>query len=375
MNFNLTEDQLMIQRMAREFTQREVEPIADQVERERKIPDDLIKKMAQVGLLGMPVPKKYGGSEAGNVSCILALEQVGYAGSGCFIIMLLNNGVPELIARYGSEELKKKYLRALCDGTAYGGVQFTEADTGSDPRMLVTTAIPDGDSYLVNGAKRFITAGGKDGYAVLWAKDETGNCSAFVIEKNVEGYTADKQWDLMGWAGWEALDVLFENMRVPKENLLGAKGDGYNIVLHSVASEKVAYSAVELGVAQAALDEAIGYAKERMLRDRPMSAMQGIQWMLAEMHSRIAAARWLTYRTAFLQDEDSSDFQREAAATKLFVIPAVLDVVRQAICIHGAYGYTKEFKIDRLYRAAAGGPMIMASLEINKSIVGSSLVR
>ena len=187
MDFNLTEDQIMIQQLAREFSEREIEPIADQIERDRKTPDDLIKKMAQVGLLGMPVPKKYGGTETGNLSCIVASEQIGYTGSGCFITMVVNNGVPELIARYGSEQSKEKYIKPLCRGEAYGSVQFTEPDTGSDPRMLTTTAIPDGDSYVVNGTKRFITAGGRDGCAILWAKDETGKCSAFLIDKNVGG--------------------------------------------------------------------------------------------------------------------------------------------------------------------------------------------
>ena len=374
MDFNLTEEQLMIQRMAKEFTEKEIEPRVVEMEREQKVVPGLIEKMAQVGLFGMLVPKEYGGTEAGALSLVLALEQIGHAGSGIFMLPLLNNGIPELIAHHGSEYLKEKYIRPICEGKVYAGVEFTEAETGSDPKMLVTTAMPDGDSYVINGAKRFISYGGRDGYAILWTKDETGNCTAFVVEKNTDGYTAEKQWELMGWPGWEAMDIYLENMRVPEANMLGKKGDGFRILLQSIAGEKAGYSATELGVAQAALDEAITYCKERIVRDRPIAQMQGHRWLLAEMYCKIEAARWMTYRTGFLWEQESPAFQTEAAATKLFVTSTAIDVARQALQLHGGYGYTKEFKVERLYRAAAGGPVIMVSHELNRSIVGASLI-
>ena len=375
MDFNLTEEQLMIQKLAREFTEQEIEPIADQMDREGRAPLELTKKMAQIGLFGMSVPKKYGGTEAGVLNSILALEQIGYAGSGCFWLVGLNNSIPEIINTYGSEEVKEKYLMPLCDGTAQSSIMFTEPDTGSDPKMLITTALPDGDSYVVNGTKRFITFGNRDGYATLYAKDEDGNCSCFVIEKNVEGYSAPKLWELMGGGGMEAADIYFDNMRVPKENLIGKKGEGFKILLHWISSEKLEQCAVNVGIAQAAIDEAVKYCKERMLRDRPMAQLQGIQWMLGEMQAKTEAARWLTYRAAFLQENHAPNWQTEAAAAKIFVVPATMEVVEMSRRLHGAYGYSKEFKIERLYRAAPGASAIAVSLEINKTIVGVSLVR
>jgi alkylation response protein AidB-like acyl-CoA dehydrogenase len=375
MDFSLTEEQRMLQTMAREFTEREIEPMAAYMDREGRLPDDLITKMARAELFGMAVPKRYGGTEMGSLGCVLACEQIAYSGTGAWWLLGFNNSIPESIAHFGSEELKEKYLRPLCDGTAYASIQFTEEETGSDPEALTTTAMPDGDSYVINGMKRFSTFGARDGYATLWARDETGACSCFVIQKNIEGYSAPKIWNLMGGGGMEAADVYYENVRVPKENLLSKKGEGFEVLLYWIAAEKVEQCAACVGIAQAALDEAIKYAKSRMVRGRPISGMQGIRWMLADMQAKIEAARWLTYRAAFLQDVASPDWIREAAATKLFVVPAMIDVTEMSRRIHGAYGYTKEFKIERLCRTIAGATGIATTLEINKSILGSWLAR
>ncbi len=375
MDFNLTEEQLMFQKMAREFTRREIEPIAPQLERKDRLPDDLIKKFAQLGLLGMTVPKKYGGSEAGNLNCVLAIEQLAYSGTGAWWVVAFNNSIPESIVHFGSEEIKRKYLRPFCDGTAYASIQFTEEETGSDPKMLKTTSVLDGGSFIINGMKRFSTFGGRNGYAVTYTKDEEGNCTAFVVEKKVQGYTATKMWELMGAGGIETVDVRFENVRVPKENLLGKKGEGFNVLLYWIAAEKLLQCAASVGMAQAALDEAVSYVKTRMSRGKPISDMQGIRWTLADMQAKIEACRWLTYRGAFLHDQGAENWQTEAAAAKLFVAPIAIEVTEMSRRLHGAYGYTKEFKIERLYRAIAGATAIAVSLEINKSMVGASLVR
>jgi len=374
MNFDLTEEQRAIQKLARDFTEQEIEPIAARIDREGKIPAVLIRKMARLGLFGMTVPRKYGGTEAGVVSSILALEQLGYAGAGCWWAVAMNNSVPAVVNTYGSEEVKRKCLPSLGKGRLQFSILFTEADTGSDPKMLTTTAVAEGDSYLINGTKRFITFGSRDGYATLYAKDDTGRCSCFLIEKNTAGYTTTKTWELMGGGGIEANDVYFENMKVPRENLIGEKGDGFRLLLHWIASEKIEQCAANVGIAQAALDEAITYSQQRRVRDKPISRMQGIQWLLAEMKAKLEAARWLTYRAAFLEENGAPDWMTVAAATKLFVAPATMEVVEMARRIHGGYGYTKEFKIERLYRAAAGASAIAVSLEINKSIVGAALV-
>jgi alkylation response protein AidB-like acyl-CoA dehydrogenase len=374
MDFNLTEDQLMLQTTVKEFTEREIEPIAAQLDREGKVPDDLIKKMAGIGLLGMTIPRQYGGTEMGNVNCILACEQVAYSGTGAWWLVGFQNSISECIAHFGSEELKQKYIRPLCEGTAYASIQFTEEETGSDPESLITTARPDGDNYVINGMKRFSTFGARDGYAVLYTRDEDGACTAFVIEKNIPGYSSTKVWELMGGGGIEAADVYFEDMRVPKASMLGEKGKGFEALLYWISTEKIEQCATCVGIARAAIDEATTYIKSRTVRGKPISGMQGIRWQLADMQAKLEAARWLTYRAAFLQDQSAPSWMTEAAVAKLFVVPAAIEIVETARRIHGAYGYTREFKIERLSRAVAGAASVATSLEINRSIVGAAML-
>jgi len=375
LNFNLTEEQLMLQIMVKDFTEREVEPLSSEIEQNNRLPDDLIKKLASLGLFGMAIPEKYGGSGTGNISCILAVEQLAYSGTPAWWLVGFNNSIPECINHFGSEEIKQKYLPPLCNGSAVASIQFTEEDTGSDPDALITTSEPDGDYYIINGMKRFSTFGARNGYAVTYTKDETGKCTAFITEKNTEGYTAPKVWDLMGAGGIEAADVYFENYRAPKENLLGTKGEGLNALLYWIAIEKLEQCAASVGIAQAALDEAVTYANSRMVRGKPMGSMQGIRWMLADAHVKIEAARWMTYRATFLQDQGARNWQTEAAAAKIFVVPAAMEAVELARRIHGGYGYARDFKIDRLYRAVCGASAIAVSLEINKTIVGASVLK
>ena len=374
MDFNLTEEQVLLQETAKAFNEREIEPIAEQIDEECKLPDNLIMKMAKIGLLGMTIEEQYGGTGIGHLNCALACERISYSGTGAWWLVGFNNSIPACIAKFGSEEIKERYLRPLCDGTAYGSIQFTEEDTGSDPGALRTTARKSGNSYKINGMKRFSTFGAREGYAVLYAKDETGKCSAFVIEKNVEGYSVSKIWKLMGGGGIEAVDVYYEHMKVPKENLLGNKGQGFAILLSWIAMEKIEQCAACVGMAQAALDESIEYAKSRKVRGKSISDMQGIRWILADMESKTEASRWLTYRTAFMQDMEEKGWETKAALAKLFAVPTCIEVVERARHIHGAYGYTKSYKIERLYRAIAGASAIATSLEINRSIVGASVL-
>lgn len=266
MNFNLTEDQLILQKMVRDFTRDTIEPMAAQIDRDGKLPDDLIDKLAALNLLGMTLPRKYGGGEASTLNSILAIEQLAYSGAGVWWLVALNNSIPETIAHFGSEKLKQGYLKPLCKGTAYASIQFTEEETGSDPEALATTAIPDGNYYIVNGMKRLSTFGARDGCAVLYAKDDARTCTAFIIEKNCRGYTAEKKWELMGSGGIEVADIYFHDMRIPKENLLGKKGEGFAILLHWIALEKIEQCSASVGIAQAALDEALTYALSRKAR-------------------------------------------------------------------------------------------------------------
>lgn len=374
MNFNFTESHLALKKAIAHFRENELEAQPKYLDSSEKLPDELIRKFANLGLLGMVLPEKYCGGNMDNLSCVIAIEQLAYSGTGSWWLVAFNNSIPESIYHFGSEEQREKYLPQFCNGSAYASIQFTEDDTGSDPESLKTTATIKSGYYTINGTKRFSTFGARDGYAVIYAKDDSGKCSAFIIKKNVKGYEVSKRWELMGAGGIEAVDVSLNNLRIPQRDLLHKNGEGFKVLLSWIATEKIEQCAAAVGIGQAALDEAIKYATSRKVQARSVSQMQGIQWMLAEMEAKIKAARWMTYRAAFLQDQQDAGWITEAAAAKIFVIPAIIEVVEMSRRIHGAYGYTKEFKIERLYRAISGASAIAVSLEINKSIVGSSLL-
>ena len=374
MDFNYTESHLSLKKTLADFTRHEIEPIAAKIDKAGKLPDTFIRKLAKLGLFGMSVPERYGGSGMDNMSCAIALEQMAYSGTAIWWLVAFNNSIPETIYHFGTTKQRTDYLPPLCDGSAYASIQFTEDNTGSDPTGLTTTADLRGKYYIINGTKRFSTFGARDGYAVLFAKDKDGKCSSLIIKKNSPGYSVTKKWGLMGSGGIETVDVSLDNLKIPAQNLLGKSGSGFEILLYWIAIEKIEQAAAAVGIGQAALDEAIKYAKSRILRGKPMIQMQGICWLLADMQAKIESARWLTYRTAFLKDQKDSAWMTEAATTKISVIPAMMEVVEKSRQIHGAYGYTKEFKIERLYRAIAGASVIAVSLEINKSIVANALI-
>jgi alkylation response protein AidB-like acyl-CoA dehydrogenase len=374
MNFDLTEEQKLLQKTVLEFTRREIEPVAKDIDRENKAPDDLIKRLADLKLLGMTLPEEFGGSGSGSLNCVLAVEQISYSGTGAWWLLAFNNSIPESVLRFGTAEQKRKYLPPVCKGDVYASIQFTEPDTGSDPKALTTKATLEGDHYRINGVKRFSTFGARDGFAVLYAKDDSGQCTAFLADKNIEGYSAGRTYDLMGGGGIEAVDIYYDNYRLPQENVLGMQGKGMEILLPWISDEKIQQCGACLGIAGAAVDEAVSYSKNRNAGRSHLSDLQGIRWMLAEMQAKLNAARWVTYRAALLKDKNSSDWMAEAATAKMFVVPAAMEIVELSRRIHGCYGYTREFKIERLYRAIAGASAIAVSLEINKSITGASLL-
>lgn len=362
----------MMVKAAREFAQKEIDPIAAKIEQEDFIPDDLLPKFAQARMLGFMIPKEYGGLDSTALNLVLVTEELSKCGSAAFWPVSMNNSVAETILHSGTEDQAKQFIPPLCDGSAYASMAFTEPGTGSDPNAITTTAVQEGDYYILNGTKRFITNGHKNGYGVFYAKVETEGVTAFILEKGSEGYTWSKPWALMGLGGQGLVDVFLKDVRVPQENILGKKGKGFPILLRWIAGERVHQMAFMVGAGQACLDESIKYAKERKVRGKPLTAMQGFQWMLAEMHASIEASRWWTYRVASKQDE-GSDIQMDSAALKLFVVPTIQEVARKALQIHGSYGYCKDYKIERLYRNIAHAGVTSSSTEIQKTIVGSTL--
>ncbi len=379
MDYKLSPVDNMIVKTAREFCHREILPISDQMVADNDYPDDLMEKFARVRMLGMVIPREYGGAGATNLNCLLVAEEIGKTGTGCFWPFSMNNSVAETILHWGTEEIKNKFIPPLCDGSAFASMAFTEPGTGSDPRGITTTATPDGDDYILNGTKRFITNGSKPGHGVFYAKDlslagERADITAFIVDKSSPGYTTSKSWEMMGLEGGNVVDVFFRDVKIPRENILGKPGRGFNILLRWIATERVQQAGYMVGMGQAALDESIKYVKQRTAGGKPIAQMQGIQWMLAEMKTKVDACRYLARRAACMQD-DGERFEIVSSELKVFTVPTIQEVTRMALQLHGSYGYSREYKVEKLYRDAAHGGVVATSTELNKTIAGAAMLR
>lgn len=373
MDFELTKEQEAIKRFVREFCKKEVLPIADKIEQEDKIPADLIKKLAQFKLFGIPYDKKYGGSGGGYSTSTLVLEELARANGAVSMLVGASYLASIPIDLFGSEEQKEKYLPRLCQGDGVGSLAFTEAATGSDPKAITTRATLDGDEYVLNGSKRFITGADLDGIIIFFARDDKG-VSAFIGEKNKPGYSLPKPWKKLGMHGIALNDIYLENYRVPAANRVGGAGNGYNILLDTIAIGKLDTSVIILGCAQAALDEAIKYAKERTVRGKPIAELQTVQCLIADIAVQLEAARWLVYRLASLADQ-GKDIKVESALTKIFVTEVAVEAVRKAFKVHGAYGYVEDFRIERLLRDINLGEIVEGSNELQRVILANSLLK
>lgn len=373
MDFSLNKEQKAVRKFVRQFCEKEVVPLTEKIEEQEKIPDDLINKMAKFKLFGVPFDKKYGGTGGGFIMGSIVLEELARASGAVSMFVGVNYLTSIPIDLYGSEEQKVKYITPLAKGEAIGSMAFTEAATGSDFSAITTRASVDGDEYVINGSKRFITASDLDGPIVLYAKDGD-MVSAFIGEKNTKGYTVPKPWKKLGMHGVSLTDIHLENFRVPAINLLGRKGCGAEVLLDTIAIGKLDTCAIILGCAQAALDEAIKYAKERTVRGKPIAQFPTIQCLLSDMAAPLEAARWMVYRLATLVDE-KKDIKYESALTKLFVTEAANEIARKSLKVHGAYGYVTEFKIERIIRDINLGEIVEGSNEIQRMIIASNLIK
>jgi alkylation response protein AidB-like acyl-CoA dehydrogenase len=374
MDFNLSPLQKMIQKTAKDFCDKEVTKIDAYMAQHNDYPPDLMERFAKAKLLGMDVPKELGGTAGTNFNLILIAEEIGKTGTTCTVPLFMNNSVAETICFWGSDDVKKKFVPPLCDGTAWGTMAFTEPGTGSDPKALTMVAEPNGDDFILNGTKRFISMANKPGYGVFYAKDLSlkdakRDTTAFIVDKSTPGITCSDHYALMGLDGADTCDVFFKDVRVPKANILGEQGNGFKILLRWIAGERIQQAGGLVGSAQAALDEAAKYSKERIVNGSPMGLMQGFTWMIGEMKTKVDACRLMAYRTILLQD-DKKPFEVASAELKVFVVPMVQEVCRMAFQIHGSYGYSKEYKIEKLFRNVMHGGVVASSLEINKTIAG-----
>jgi len=347
MDLKLSEEQKMIQAAAKEFALKEIEPTAAETDRTDEFPVQVARKMAQNELIAMRAPRKYGGPELSYLDIVLVNEQIGYSSYtlGC-LVEATNSSIDSMVL-WGNDEVRQKFIPPLCSGEHFASWGFTEPETGSNPRLFQSKIVQDGDHYVINGQKRFISFAATTGVFVTYAKDDTGQLTNFVFEKNCPGYSIGTI-DKLGARGSESDDIYLDNIRIPKSYVLGQKGKGFQQFLNIVGNAKTQLAAAAAGMGQAAIDESIKFARDRkVLKNQPLSDLMSTQWLLAEMETKVQATRWLSYWAASLRDQ-GSDIIREGSAAKLFASQTIVDVVRMGVQIHGAYGSTKAFKIERL---------------------------
>lgn len=380
MNFDLTDDQKLVQDMVRDFAEKELKEKAVEIDKSQEFPWDSLKKMAKLGLLGIIVPEEYGGGGMDFVSLAIAIEEISRACASTGVIVAVNNSLTAYpIEHWGNEEQKKKYLPPLCTGEKMGAFALTEPNAGSDAASIETTARLEGDHYILNGSKRFITNGGEAGVYVVFASTNKElkhkGISAFIVEDGFEGFSRGKHEDLMGIRATANCELMFEDCKVPKENLLGEEGEGFKIAMGTIDVSRIDIGAQAVGISQGALDEAIKYAKERKQFGQTLSRFEFIQGMVADMATKIQAARLLVLNAAYVKDQGKKRFSLESAMAKWYASEITVEVTRQATQIHGGYGYTKDYPVERMFRESKIMELYEGTSEIQKIVIARTLLR
>jgi alkylation response protein AidB-like acyl-CoA dehydrogenase len=373
-DFNLSEQEKMLQNLAKDFAEKEVLPQAAEIDRTGKFPAELVEKMGKLGFRGLPYPPAYGGGGAGYLSFILVLEQICRASVSAGAIMAVNTVPEEGIFRFGNEEQKQRLLKPLAGGQWLGGIGFTEPDTGSDPSLVTTTAKRSGKGWVINGQKMFMSLAPVLNVVLLFAKRDGEGLNAFIVDSTTKGFAVQETLETMGIRGIGTSIVNLDDVYVPEENLIGAEGQGFAILLEAISVERMSVAMQGVAAAQAALDLSIEYARQRKAQGKPIARMQAIQQQLAEMAARTEAARWLVYRTAFLRDRGQS-IQYDASMAKIFASQVAVDVTGMAMQIHGSFGAMKSLPVERLYRDARMTSIYVGTSEVHRSIVANKLTR
>ncbi len=373
MNFNLSEQQRMLQKAAKDFASKLIKPQAAEIDASGQFPFELAKEIGKRGYQGLPYPTEYGGGGAGYFSYALALEQLCQVSMTVGAIMAINTVPQEAIIRFGSEEQKKRLLAPLARGEKLGGIAFTEAETGSDPQAITTTSKKSGDGYIINGQKQFVALAPAANLTLVFAKGEGKGLNALVIDTASEGYNVREPCQTMGLKGLGTSVVYLDDVRVPQENLLGEEGQGFDILREAISLGRLGAAVEGVAVAQAALDIAIDYAKQRKAMGKPIAKLPTIQWHLAEMASRIEAARLLVYRAAFARDQ-GPDIKYESSLAKLFASRIAVEVTDMAMQVGGSYGTMTTMPLERLYRDAKMTEIYVGISEIQRNIIAERLI-
>jgi len=379
MQFKLTGEQLMIQSMVREFSRKVIAETAMERDQTKAFPGENLKKMAELGLMGMMVPFEYGGEGADTVSYVLSLSEIAYSCAATAVVMSVHNSIVcESILRFGTEDQKQRFLTLLTAGKAIGAFALTEPNAGSDPVAQSTTAVCDGDHYVLNGTKRFITSGKNSGVVIVTAKTDESKrhkgISAFIVKKDTPGLVVGKTEDKMGLRASDTTDLIFENCRVPVEDILGSEGDGFKIAMTALDGGRIGIAAQSIGVAKAAMDEAIKYAKNRSQFGQPISKFQGLRWIIADMATEIEAAWQLMLSAAAMKDR-GENYTAQASMAKLFASEMANRITAKALQIHGGYGFIKDYPIERLYRDARVFTIYEGTSEIQRIVISNHVLK
>ena len=379
MSFALTDEQIMIQTMAREFSRKVVAITAAERDQTKEFPSENLKKMGELGLMGMMVPFEYEGSGADTVSYVLALSEIAYSCASTAVVMSVHNSIVcESIYRLGTEDQKKRYLKPLAAGDIIGAFAMTEPHAGSDPVRQSTTAVRKGNEYIINGTKRFTTSGRNAGLVIVTAiTDEAKRhhgISAFLVEKGTPGFIVGNEEDKMGLRASDTTDLIFNNCRVPAENILGEEGDGFKIAMRALDGGRIGIAAQSVGVAQAAFDAAVKYAKNREQFGQSISKFQGLRWIIADMATEIEAARQLMLSAAAMKDRGER-YTAQASMAKLFASEMVNRVTAKALQMHGGYGFIKDYPVERFYRDARVFTIYEGTSEIQRVVISNHILK
>ena len=379
MKLELNDQQKMIQKMVSEFAEKEIGPIAAELDKTEEYPTKTLEKMAKLGLLGTIIPSEYGGAGLDTISYVIVVEEISRKCASTGVITSVHNSlVGWPIMKYGTEEQKKKYLPPLAKGEKIGAFAATEPNAGSDLGAMQTTAVLKGDKYIINGDKTFITSGSEAGIIIIFAVTDKSagpkGISAFIVENTFKGFKVGSIYEKLGITASKTSELIFEDMEVPKENLLGKEGEGFKIALSTLDGGRIGIAAQAVGIAQAALDESIEYSKQRQQFGRPIAKFQAIQWMIADMATRIEASRYLVYNAAYSKDL-GEHISKEAAMAKLFASETAMEAVIKAVQIHGGYGYTKEYTVERLFRDAKITEIYEGTSEVQRMVIAASLLK
>lgn len=379
MNFLLSEEHEMIRKMVRDFAKNEVEPTAAERDEEERFDMEIFRKMADLGLTGIPFPEEYGGIGSDYLAYCIAVEELSRVCASTGVTLSAHTSLASWpIYKYGSEEQKQKYLVPLAQGTSIGGYGLTEPGSGSDAGGMRTTAKLDGDHYVLNGSKIFITNGGiADIYVVFAVTDPSSKhkgTSAFIIESGFEGFSVGKKEKKLGIRSSPTTEIIFEDCRVPVENMLGAEGEGFKIAMTTLDGGRNGIAAQAVGIAQGALDAAVGYAKERVQFGKPIAAQQGVSFKLADMATSVEASRLLTYQAAWRESENLS-YGKESAMSKLFAGDTAMKVTTEAVQVFGGYGYTKDYPVERYMRDAKITQIYEGTQEIQRLVISRMLTK